>query len=191
MSVTRRQFFLSTAGAAAGFILPSYYVSALKFFERFEEPLLVPPKHVVDELFIVSEWGDELNLGDPYVDPPVMTWRAALEKYYPWTLDDVEDYWYGYGLTESKLDETAPWDWVVDAWANHDSPAANAYHLLQDLDLGPNLTDPDAVGGLIFSQSASPCGNDFLSVTVQNEISISLLQQRLNDLGTGIRIHYV
>ena len=34
MSITRRQFLLSTAGAAAGAIIPSFYHRALEFFEN-------------------------------------------------------------------------------------------------------------------------------------------------------------
>ncbi len=40
MSLTRRQFLLSTAGATVGAIVPSFYFRALEFFEQFGEPLL-------------------------------------------------------------------------------------------------------------------------------------------------------
>ena len=36
MSFTRRQFLLSTVGAAGGFILPSFYARALEFVDQFE-----------------------------------------------------------------------------------------------------------------------------------------------------------
>ena len=57
MSFTRRQFLLSTAGAAGGFILPSFYTQALEFLAETGEPLLTPPKRVVDELIICTDRG--------------------------------------------------------------------------------------------------------------------------------------
>ena len=43
MSIIRRHFLLSTAGASVVEIVPDYYFRALEFFERFDEPLLEPP----------------------------------------------------------------------------------------------------------------------------------------------------
>jgi hypothetical protein len=184
MSISRRQFLLSTVGAAGGFILPSFYVRALEFLDQYDEPLLVPPTKVVDELIVCWDRDGELNLGDPWSEPPDMTWRQCIERYYPDTLEDVELHW---DLRQSELDSPAPWDWVVDLWIRTDSPNALAYRLLENLDLGPELTGPVAVGGLIFTDGACP-GNDYLGVAVQDDISISLLQQRLNDLDTGIKV---
>jgi hypothetical protein len=186
MSITRRQFLLSTVGAAGGFILPSFYHRALEFLDVFGEPLLEPPEKVVDELIICYDRDGELNLGDPYSEPPEMTWRECIERYYPDTLEDFESHW---DLQISELDDEAPWDWVVDRWSRSDSPNAMAYRFLENLDLGPDLKGPNAVGGLVFTDGACP-GNDYLGVAVQDEISVSLLQQRLNDLGTGIKLGY-
>jgi len=186
MSFTRRQFLLSTVGAAGGFILPSFYSRALEFLEEAGEPLLEPPKRVVDELIICRERDGELNLGDPWEPLPDMTWHQFLTRYHPDTLDELENYW---DLEESQLDDEAPWDWVVGPWCRVDSPNARAYQLLDSLDLGPDLTGPKAVGGLVFTDCPCP-GNDYLGVSVEDDISISLLQQRLNDLNTGIRVSY-
>ena len=185
MSFTRRQFLLSTVGAAGGFILPSFYARALEFVDQFEEPLLEPPKRVVDELIICQEFIEgELTLGDPREAPPDMTWREFLTRYHPGSLDEGEFHW---GLEEAQLDDAAPWDTVLGSWGRVDSPNARAYHLLESLDLGPDLTGPKAVGGLNFIDGSCP-GVDYLGVTVEDDISISLLQQRLNDLKTGIKV---
>ena len=136
MSFTRRQFLLSTVGAAGGFILPSFYSRALEFLDQFGEPLLEPPKRVVDELIICSELDGELNLGDPWEQVPTMTWREFLTRYNPDSLDELEDW----DLEESQLDDEAPEYTVVDPWSRVDSPNARAYHLLESLDLGPDLT---------------------------------------------------
>ena len=184
MSFTRRQFLLSTVGAAGGFILPSFYARALEFVDQFEEPLLEPPKRVVDEITICASLGGELNIGEPAEQIPDMTWREFLTRYHPGSLDEFEFHW---GLEEAQLDDAAPWDTVLGSWGRVDSPNARAYHLLESLDLGPDLTGPKAVGGLSFIDGSCP-GVDYLGVTVEDDISISLLQQRLNDLKTGIKV---
>jgi hypothetical protein len=148
--------------------------------------LLEPPKRVVDELIICSGLEGELNLGDPWEQPPVMTWHKFLTRYHPDTLDELGDYW---DLEESQLDDEAPWDTVIGPWCLIDSPNARAYHLLDSLDLGPDLRGSETVGGLVFD-SGPLLGNDYIGVSVEDDISVSLLQQRLNDLNTGIRVSY-
>jgi hypothetical protein len=196
MSFTRRQFLLSTVGAAGGFILPSFYARALEFVDQFEEPLLEPPKRVVDEITICASLGGELNIGEPAEQIPDMTWREFLIRYHQDSLNSLEFYWgleesqrdlAPWGLKESQLDDAAPSDTVLGSWGRVDSPNARAYHLLESLDLGPDLTGPKAVGGLNFIDGSRP-GCDYLGVTVEDDISISLLQQRLNDLKTGIKV---
>jgi hypothetical protein len=197
MSFTRRQFLLSTVGAAGGFILPSFYARALEFVDQFEEPLLEPPKRVVDEITICASLGGELNIGEPAEQIPDMTWREFLTRYHQDSLNSLEFYWgleesqrdlAPWGLKESQLDDAAPWDTVIGSWGRVDSPNARAYHLLESLDLGPDLTGPKAVGGLNFHDGPNPGAKDYLAVTVEDDISISLLQQRLNDLKTGIKV---
>lgn len=184
MGITRRQFLLSTAGASAGFILPSYYSRALEFLDQFGEPLLESPQIVQEELIVCGDRFNELNLGDPYCEPPPMTWREYAKKYHWGSLEDFADDW---ELPMTELDEDAPWDVVVDSWIRRESPNSKAYYLLDSLDLGPELTGPDAVGGLVFTDGACP-GNDYIGVNAEDDITLSLLQQRLNDLGTGIKL---
>ncbi len=116
-----------------------------------------------------------------------MSWRELLTRYKPETLDNVEDDW---EITESQLDDQADWDWVIYFWCRSDSPNARAYRLLESLDLGPVLTGQKAVGGLVFTDGPCP-GNDYLGVAVEDEISASLLQKRLSDLNTGIKVKYI
>ena len=185
MSFTRRQFLLSTIGAAGGFILPSFYSRALSFLDQFGEPLLEPPPRIVDELVICSERDNELNLGDPWEQVPDMTWREFLTRYHSGPYGQPEEW----GLEEVQLDDDAPWDTVAEDWCRVDSPNARAYRLLENLDLGPDLTGSKAVGGLVFTDCPAP-GNDYIGVAVEDDLSISLLQQRLNDLNTGIKVRY-
>ncbi|MCU0990443.1 MAG: hypothetical protein MUE63_12865 [Xanthomonadales bacterium] len=185
MSVTRRQFLLSTAGAAVGAIIPSFYHRALEFFEQFGKPLLVAPARVTEDLVVIDFNGyPELCLGDPYAEPPEMTFREYFSRYEPEGFDTFEENW---GLEPAALDTPIDDDYVVDRWAMHDSSSARAYHLLQSLDLGPALRGRNAVGRLDFLEESNMVST-WLAVSPRDEVTLSLLQQRLNDLGTGIRV---
>jgi hypothetical protein len=185
MNITRRQFLLSTAGAAAGAIIPSFYFRALEYFERAGRPLLTAPQRVSGTLSVHGCQGHKLQLflGDPYAEPPPM---SHLE-YVDWIGTDPEQYLWEWGLEESALSE--PIDDVerCEIWANYDGPAAQAHRLLASLELGGTLVGPDAVGGI---ELVEECGmvSTWLAARAQDEVSLSLLQKRLTDLGTGIRV---
>jgi len=187
MDTSRREFVL---GTAAGFILPSFYEKVLSYWERTGEPLIIVPPEPKIELFAVDRGfgAFELNLGDPWAGPPRMTIREFANLYG----DGDPETWYREGWCGDE-NEAVDWDsemdpnWVLDSWCRTESPNAKAYDLLDQLDLGPTLVGAEAVGELQFIDGPCP-GNDYLAVEAVDQISISLLQQRLNDLRTGIRI---
>ena len=184
MSISRRHFIL---GTAAGLILPTYYDKVFTFFENHGEPLLEVPK-AADIDLVAVRWDDylQLHLGDPHQEPPELTVREFAERYY----GDLDEY-----LEEYELEGTDPdslmdsWD-VFDTWVYRDSPSARAYHFLQGLELGPDLDGDDAVGEIRFIDGVCP-GNDSFWSEAADEVSLSLLQKRLNDLNTGIRVSLV
>ncbi len=185
MSFTRRQFLLSTAGASVGAIIPSFYFRALEFFEQFGEPLLKSPKRATQELCVLDNCGEiELCLGDPFAGPPEMTFREYFTRYEPDGFDYFEERW-GYGTEDldTPMDEEYLWDY----WFMHRGPSAQAHHMLQSLDLGKDLTGPDSVGGLDFFEESNMV-SCWRGVRPDDEVTLSLLQQRLNDLNTGIRV---
>jgi hypothetical protein len=59
--------------------------------------------------------------------------------------------------------------------------------LLEEFDIGCSLGDGKVVGSIQFTVGASP-GVDYLGVEVPDAVSISLLQKRLNELESGIRL---
>ena len=182
MSISRRQFIV---GTASGLILPSYYDKVLTSFENTGEALIEIPKDAEIELIAIDRGGNgyELNWGDPWSEPPEMTVREFALRYF----GSEEDYLEAHGYEDVNFDKKLGfWD-VVDTWMCTDSPNARAYRLLEDLDLGPDLNRADAVGEIRFIDGPCP-GNDYLGVEAVDEVSISLLQKRLNDLDTGIRI---
>jgi len=183
MTISRRQFIL---GTASGLILPSYYETVLGYFENHGEPLIEVPKQFDTDLVAV-EYGRgafQLNLGDPDAEPPEMTVReyalefCGSEEVYQSEWCDGE---------EVDFDALIDYEFVIDSWARTDSPTAHAYFLLESLDLGPELTGADAVGEIRFIDGACP-GSNYLGVEAADEVSISLLQKRLNELDTGIRV---
>lgn len=186
MSISRRQFIL---GTAAGLILPSYYDKVLAYWENHGEPLIEVPKTTKIELIAIDKcgWGLELNWGDPLSEPPEMTVREFARRY----CGSEEDYILLWG-PDPDIDFDAPMDWDLgfDTWARCDSPNAAAFGLLAGLDLGPELLDRGPVEDLRFIDGYCP-GNDYLAVEVGNEISLSLLQKRLNELDTGISLRFV
>jgi hypothetical protein len=190
MSITRRQFLL---GTTAGLILPSFYDRAYSFFENHGEPLLIAPKGPGEILYACSDFAEppklQMHLGHPEEGPPDMTIREFCLKYGE---GDPETWWREEWLC---ADESEPIDidrqmdeWaVLDWWIRGDSSTARAYRYLESLDLGSDFNVPNPVGGLDFIDGPCP-GNDYLGVEAFDPVSVSLLQQRLNELGTGFKI---
>ena len=148
MSFTRRQFLLSTAGASVGAIIPSFYFRALEFFEQFGEPLLEVPNRATQDLCVLDNCGElELSLGDPFTDMPDLTFREFFTRYDPAGFDNFEEFW---GFGEEDLDKPMDGEYFMTHWFMHSGPQARAYEVLGTLDLGKDLSGPDAVGGLTF-----------------------------------------
>ena len=184
MSISRRQFIV---GTAAGLILPSYFDKVFSYFENTGEALLEVPQNAEIVMIASSERGGdayELNLGDPYQEPPEMTVREYAHRYFGGEQEWLECNGYEDDDFERVMDF---WD-MVDTWAYNDSANAKAYRLLESLDLGPELTGEDAVGEIRFIDGASPA-SDYLGAHAPTQLDIALLQKRLNDLDTGIRLN--
>ena len=187
MSISRRQFLL---GTSAGLILPAFYDKVFSYFENHNEPLLYPPKCTEKILYACADFaeGFQLNLGDPYAGPPAMTVRQFCEVY-GW--GDPEKWWREWhGLEEDEwisMEGQMEPDIVFDWWLRKDSSIARAYRFLESIDLGPELKDRVVVGQLVFIDGACP-GNDYLGVEANDGITLSLLQQRLNELESRIEV---
>ena len=186
MSITRRQFLISATSGGVGLILPSYYEKVFSFFENHGEPLLEVPSRFDEDLYADLQGSDyQLNLGNPDVDLPELTWREVVERYH-W-----RGYWEElkseYGMTQADLDRPAWEDAYLDAWCRKDSPNAKAFHLLEGLDIGTELRHGNKVGELLFYDGPMP-GSDYIGVHAGCGVTLSLLQHRLNELKTGIRV---
>jgi hypothetical protein len=125
-----------------------------------------------------------LAIGDPSAGPPPMTLREFCERY---DLDPYETW----GLEEG---EEPDWDrqldlsddFYHDTWMYREAPEKLAYELLNGLDLGPKLTGDDAVGELRL-EHGSTMVSSYWNVEAADEITLSLLQERLNALDHDLR----
>jgi hypothetical protein len=189
MTMSRREFFLATSGAVSGLILPSFYEKVIDFTESFGEPLLeVPrnPKIVLNAVDWVGDGDYELNWGNPQKEPNL---KMTLREYAKLYCGGEQGYLDMYGEEREwvDFDEVAFEPMVHSTWQRQDSPMARAHHLLDKFDLGLQFTGEDPVGELAVVDGPMP-GSDYLATYAVGSISLSLLQQRLNDLDAGISI---
>ena len=188
MGITRRQFLFSIPAAGAGFILPSFFNKAVDVLAKTGEPLIIPPRKVAQELYAigVSDGEYQLTLGDPWRNPPTMSMREYIEDY---SGLDVETYIAEFiGEDEEvDLDDEADIMLFFDSWVRSESPTAEAYFYLEGLDLGSELASSGGMGEILFIDGSCP-GNDYMAVHAADALSLSLLQERLNKLDTGIHI---
>jgi len=78
-------------------------------------------------------------------------------------------------------------DFFFDTWMYRESPERVAYDLLRNLDLGPKLKAKHAVGHLRLEEEFNMLGT-YWNVEAADDITLSLLQERLNQLNTGVKI---
>jgi hypothetical protein len=185
---TRRAFLI---GMGTALTLP--VVDRFRWFiETYDRPLIEPPPSPVETLYVYPEYDYEIFLGPIADELPEITWRQFITEVRgepePTTLSAFRDLYESWGLRPRDLDTPCDPDVYVDCWARTSSPNASAHDLLQRLDLGPELRGgPGEVGGITFIDGCCP-GNDYLGVRADDALSVSLLQQRLNELGERIAI---
>ena len=187
--ITRRTFLIG-AGSALTLSIVDKFVWHL---DNKGLPLIQKPKNPSKVLFVNMAYENQINLGRPPFDPPTGTWREllvdALGYKNPTTLSQFRKLYDDYGVKPRELDTEC--DCFFECWDRVASPNALAFKLLEDLDIGPKLAGPgDEVGGLEFIDGDAP-GHDYLGVHADDDLSISLLQHRLNELDTGIAVELI
>ena len=181
--LTRRQFIIGAIGTTVSPL--SFYEKAFSHYENFGEALLVPPPNPTRVLNVASEYDLEFCLGDVHEEPPSMTWREYLRRYWEGNEDEWREDWGDIDF-EAEVDQ---WR-VADSWCMHDSPAAKAYHELGALLPDLSRAEDDLRGELLFYDCPNPLSN-FVAVNASSELSISLLQVELNRLNSGLLIRVV
>src|SRR5215472_15695364 len=193
MSISRR-FFLVGAGAL---ITASFVSKAAAYAKRTSRPLLVTPDRIEGELFIYSDGRISLGPFSLEDNEPIPTWRQYLAQRIGRPIETMSDVVAaGYPeLTEQELDTLlGAFDWG-DSWEYGRSKTARAYWLLESLDLGllrhrPGYTQN--YNPLTFVQSFHPMDSSHVVFAGDQEtldpVTASLLQARLVELGTGLRL---
>lgn len=210
----RRSFVVS---ATAGLLTPAFLKDVTRTIERTAAPLLVPPDKPFRTLYALRSakltgpgffydlWMDtpEEDLNDDFF---CMTWREYLvARGYSISSDDcgtaklLLEYYADHlalnGETDDQrlkearvlLDKRADAEFLADEWKSWGSPQGKAYKELLSLDLGPDPRLHRGIGSINFIDSPS-LGYYASSVEVDGCLSLSLLQGRLNELGTGLEI---
>lgn len=190
--IRRREFLIrSFGGVACAVLAPDFIRSALDHIQGTDQPLIVPPKKPGDILYAVDTDEDfQLNLGPYDSEPPVITWREYIKQYMEEDPDEFGEYHLedDYGIAPDQLDEDCDTAFYFDAWCRSESPHARAVRYLESLELGPYSTRNGVeVGGLTFYDGPCP-GSDYLGVHADDKVSLSCLQERLNQLGESIEI---
>lgn len=190
--LTRRAFLAGTAGTLSTTLLQRF-----EWFLRDQKrPLIEAPTAPTEHLYVSRDYGDELliTLGKPDELPDPPTWAEFFAT--TWGVDTKDkagllDACADWGLEPEQLYSECESETWITHWCRNESVQAKAFYLLEDLDIGTTLRGATGeVGGLTFIDGPSP-GNDYLGVHADNELSISLLQHRLNELRTGIQVHAV
>ena len=210
----RRSFIV---GSACALLTPSFLKDVTRTIERTSSPVLLAPDNAARTVFALRGRNPtgpgyfyDLWLDSPEADPNddffYMSWREFLQaKGYSVRGGDralaktLVDY-YDHHLkldgetprerlaeARARLDEPADEDFLFDEWKIWGSPQGKAYDELYSLDLGPDLCLNRGAGSVEFINSPS-LGYYANSVEVEGCLSLSLLQGRLNELGTGFRI---
>ena len=184
--ISRRTFLKASVAAASGLILPDWLVKAETFIEMEGEPYLEKPARSETILHAV-DWGDgeyRFALGDPREEPPKMTWQEFLDKA---GFESLNEFYGSDGPEDNRVDlyDEANFFDPLDWWVRHQSPDVKAFRYLESLNLGPDFGIRDSVGEIRFYDGVSP-GNSAIFSAVPDDLSLSLLQKRLNDLGEGV-----
>jgi hypothetical protein len=189
----RRQFLIGAAGS----LLTTAFVRKAKVFSlRNYAPLLTPPVRKAEEtLFINSGIRDDaswrLSLGPIDVEaPPPPTWREHLVSLgVPLgTEEDVRRACGARGMEPEELDARVNGFSWEDRWDNFAGPQASAFHLLKSINLGPADSPLRCEGDILFEEFGGGPGNGYTWVELGDDLTASLLQQRLIELGLPINV---
>src|SRR5262249_30305023 len=123
------------------------------------------------------------------VPPPAPTWREFfVSQGIPHQTEaDVEKIWSHHCIGPEAYDKTMCERYWSDRFDMEDSPSARAHRLLGEIDIGPDRYSGRGPQLEFHEGDAHPGDNSFW-VNAKDQLSLSLLQARLIDLGMPIKI---
>ena len=178
----------------AGSLLTAAFVSnARSFIRRTSQPLLASPAKFAQTLHWYHNGNCDtchLSLG-PWTmkPPPAPTWREFFvdEDIAHRTEADAEKIWSQHLIGPEDYNQTLSRRCWSDLFDTKNSPSAKAYHMLGKLDVGQDRKS--SRGPLLeFHEGDAHPGDNSLCVDAKDQLSLSLLQSRLIELGMPIKI---
>jgi hypothetical protein len=204
--LTRRGILIGAGAVVTG----AFVKKATAFSRTTGEPLILPRgKRPAETLYIYEQdcegWRDHEYGEAPYYRcgkwrvscgpnqpfaPPPPTWREHLRSlgHRLDTVADVKRVLAEESLTPEELDSPLDGFGWEDMWDNFNGPQAKAYHLLKGLDLGSHDSELRQAGEVIFEGSGGAPGNTYTWVELKDDLTASLLQARLIELGLPINV---
>ena len=186
---SRREFLVGTGRLITLSVLEHY----LTYIENHDEPLIRAPKRAGDILYVAPGADYQIGLNHHPFLPDYPDWNCIefLEKAwgttYPKTPEGYRELYDDWSLTPETETDPVPDDWWSE-YLDRCGPSAEAYYLLEGLDIGQDLrADGKVAGGLEFIDGPCP-GNNYLGVHANDAISVSLLQHELNAINAGIAV---
>jgi hypothetical protein len=188
MLLSRRGFLIG-----AGSLLTTAFVKdARSFIRTTGRPLLAPPAQALQTLYWYDGAVDDsylLSLGewmDPH--PPAPTWRAFFisEGIPHQTEDEIERLCCAHDIEPKDFDGPIDYWYWVEHIEGAGSTFAKTHRLLSNIDFGPSLRTRDAPQ--LEFHCGEVMGDSSSWVNAKDELSLSLLQARLIDLGMPIKI---
>ena len=188
----RRSFLI---GATSAILTAGFYRDVTRFIERKDEPLLIKPDDVIRTLHAIRQGnGFTLWLDNHPDDEP--DWSMTWADYY-------KQAW-GYSRTKAianirseksvtwreareMADETVDADELLDWHYDYELGSALAVRFFRDVDLGPDFAAGVGRGQVSFADYKC-AGPDRWGSEAADQLSLSLLQGRLNELDTGVEV---
>ena len=200
MLMSRRGFLFGTAAAlAATKVRRNPFLTRLyRHIAETGAPLLEVPARPVVVLDCHRELDHQFCIGDPYGVPDLPTWRehfidtGALPDDGPPRPEDLRQLKHDWGFDPRHLDQEMDLEHWSEHYGRHASPNAVAYDWLDRNDIGPLLDEESPEPHLAFIDGYHP-GNDAKAVHPRGDVvrCLSLLQHRLNQLGTGAAVRLI
>jgi hypothetical protein len=187
MNMITRRSFLVGAGSTLTLSTVDKFIWHI---DNKGNPLIETPKGRSKVLYVSKGDDFRIDLGRAPDKYPTATWRKFLVNKLghenPTSLSQFREIYHNYGIRPCDLNTEC--ECYFEYWDRTESPTALAYNLLDELNIGPILAGPsNSIGGLVFMDAPAP-GHDYLGVHANDDLSVSLLQHRLNELGTGITV---
>lgn len=181
--IDRRSFLRGLAGAFGAASITDLRARILDA----GQPILLKPTQVSNQIFVADNGA--LALGDVWwaKNMTPVSWRQYFVDMGSETAEDFA--WHARDWQVDDLDariDDNQWPGIFDM---HYEPPAAAYHFLHRVNIGPKtLANAPRNGRLDFFAGSNHPGSNDLWVEAWDDLSVSLLQARLIELGHPIEI---